>query len=108
MKFLASSSDVIEVHKRDNIKDNLFTLYYEYVNKSGKKVVGTIKKNKSKDKLRDLLHDLKKVIGKPEDGDAFHLMFADGVTDVQSYVNKEQEYIDLTDVKFDKYEVTLG
>jgi hypothetical protein len=55
------------------------------------------------------LQDLEKKLGKPEGGDAFHLMFADGVTDVQSYLNKEQEYIDLTNVKFDKKkDVTLG
>jgi hypothetical protein len=34
-------------------------------------------------------------------------MFADGV-DVQSYVNKEQQYIDLTSPHFNKKEVTLG
>ena len=35
-------------------------------------------------------------------------MFADEVTDVQSYVNKEQEYINTTKPKFDKKELTLG
>jgi hypothetical protein len=47
-------------------------------------------------------------LGKPEDGKAFELMFADEVTDVQSYVNKEQEYINTTKPKFDKKELTLG
>ena len=106
-QFSPSSSDVIEVRKRENINDNKFTLYF--INKSDKNKVVTIENNKSKDKLRHILQDLEKKLGKPEDRDAFHLMFADEVTDVQSYLNKEQEYIDLTNVKFDKKkDVTLG
>jgi len=68
----SESSETIEVLKRDYEK-KYFTLYYT---KDGK--VGKIEKLRLKDKLTYL----KDKLGKPAEGNAFFLMFADGVTDV--------------------------
>ena len=75
-KFLSTSSETIEVIKRDYEK-KYFTLYYT---KDGK--VGKVEKLRLKDKLSYLKEKLEKAEGKPAYGSAFFLMFADGVTDV--------------------------
>jgi len=51
-----------------------------YYTKDGK--VGKVEKLRLKDKLSYLKEKLEKAEGKPADGSAFFLMFADGVTDV--------------------------
>ena len=83
-KFAGNSSETIEVFKRDYKEKNPFDLHY--INKKDNKV-GTIKKLKPHHKLREIIKDLEKAHGKPAEGEAFEIMFADGVTDVQSYTN---------------------
>jgi hypothetical protein len=81
-EFLCGASETIEVSKKDYDK-KYFTLYYK---SDGK--VHSIEKLRTKEKLSDLKKTLEKNHGAPAAGKAFKLMFADGVTDVQSYTDK--------------------
>jgi len=82
-EFLGGASETIEVSKKDYDK-KYFTLYYKLDEK-----VHSIEKLRGKEKLSDFKKTLDKNHGAPAAGKAFQLMFADGVTDVQSYTDKK-------------------